>query len=189
MEVVRYMEANNIPLDWQDAGSGRLLTLPTDEWDYHASALFSLVSAAQPASSTSALERRDTRGSVGGGGADGHPARWLCYSSGAWGYDAVVANFAVWNGITQIWIGEQERAENNNQPGDPMHVAYKLTMFAADTLTRQGCERVLGQLVNGFCQGSYADFHGGFFDVFRNKEGDDKIYSLHADPNSDVDGN
>jgi hypothetical protein len=134
-----------------------------------------------------------------GGGAEGHPAKWFCYSSGAWAYESVVEkaipkaceqfSYTIWNGITQIWIGPQERAENNNHPGDPMHVAYKLTMFAADTLTRNGCEKVLKKLVNGFCQGSYADFHGGFFDVFRNKEGEDKIYSLHADPNSDVDGN
>jgi len=33
--MINYMEAKNTRLDWQDPGSGRMLTLPTAKWDHY----------------------------------------------------------------------------------------------------------------------------------------------------------
>ncbi|KAK0734781.1 hypothetical protein B0T26DRAFT_762383 [Lasiosphaeria miniovina] len=169
VEVVRYIEATrSTSLKWLEAGDRRLLTLPTDEWGQHSNALYSLVAARQAppsaasGSGSTALNRCAPKRGTVVGGVESHPA--------------------------QFWLGGKELAENDNKPGDPIHTAYRLIMNVANSLDRYVCERAMTKLITGFCQGTFVDFQGGYLDVFNAQEGveSDKLYSVQADPNSDI---
>lgn len=82
----------------------------------------------------------------------------------------------------------QETCRERNKPGDHIHTAYRLIMNVANSLDRYGCERVMTELITGFCQGTFVDFQGGHLNVFNPQEGveSDKLYSIQADPNSDI---
>ncbi|OIW34521.1 hypothetical protein CONLIGDRAFT_665265 [Coniochaeta ligniaria NRRL 30616] len=202
-EVLESLYLETGPLAWQNVtGGGQLLTIPTELYEEHeaqALAKRGLVArSAAPATPGHALVARDSRGTVSGG-TNGHRAEWFCYGSGTWAYDSVVTlgassacgafNLGIGSGVTQIYRAWTQQSEVNNQPGPDMNVYFKYTGFGILFLAQSECNAILSHLINGYCQGSYRDFHGGFFDVFQNPASSsstgDKVYSLHADPQNE----
>ncbi|KAK0712045.1 hypothetical protein B0H67DRAFT_611965 [Lasiosphaeris hirsuta] len=203
-EVLESLYLETGPLAWQNVTGGQLLTIPTDVYEKHeiqALAKRDLVpryAAPGHGDLTHALATRDSRGAVVGG-TNGRKAEWICYSSGTWAYDSIVTlgvssacfafNLGIGSGVTQIYRAATQKSEVNNQPGPDMNVYLKYTGYGILFLATAECNAILTHLINGYCQGSYKDFHGGFFDVYENSASSGsygrKAYSLHADPQNE----